>query len=329
MVMEASLVFIPCWQVLKNRHLRKETLDILAKWEHQKEISTAGDESILGTNSTLSSDTRTTKSSKTASRRSTKGQLYGMQALEKVLNTNPTPLLLFAALKDFSGENISFLNHVHEWRAAWAPSSESHYSAFKIQNHKRADDEALWRYQFRLAIEIYLSFVSMQHSEFPINLSSAHLKELNAVFETPAATINITTIVPENVSRPLKSKGSRPFDMEHGSDTLLVSMPALPTHGDTDPIDTSTTFGMNARSGDKLRLLGLTPRLPPSTPIPDTFGPGVFDHAEESIKYMVLTNTWPRFVDAGYANNLEQKSVKVIPRLGDFQRSAQQALFRK
>jgi len=24
----------------------------------------------------------------------------------------------------------------------------------------------------------------------------------------------------------------------------------------------------------------------------------VFDRAEESIKYMVLTNTWPRFVDA-------------------------------
>ena len=236
-----------------------------------------------------------------------------MQALEKTLNTNPTPLLLFAALKDFSGENISFLNHVHEWRAAWTPSSNSRY-------HRRLEGEALRRHQFSLAVEIYLSFVSMQHSDFPINLSSAHLKELHAVFEISAATINTT--VPNNVTLPLNKKGSRPFDDEHGSDTMLVSITALPTHRDTDLIDTCNTFGMNARSVDKLSLLDLKPRLPPSTPIPDAFGIGVFDRAEESIKYMVLTNTWPRFVDAGYANNLEQKSATMIPRPADFQRSA-------
>ena len=327
--MEASLIFIPCWQVLKNRNLRKETLDILAQWGHQKHDSTTGDESTLATESTVSSSIRTTKSSKPSSRRSTKGHLYSRQALEKALNTNPTPLLLFAAIKEFSGENISFLIHVHKWRAAWNPSSQSRYSAFTPQNHRRLEGEALWRHQFSLAVEIYLSFVSMQHSDFPINLSSAHLKELNAVFEIPAATINTTTTVPNNAARPFKNKGLRPFDVEHGSDTVLVSVTALPTHGDIDPVGTSTSFGLSARSVGKLSLLDLKPRLPPSTPIPDAFGPGVFDHAEESIKYMVLTNTWPRFVDAGYANNLEQKSANIIPMLGDFQRSAHRALFTK
>jgi hypothetical protein len=41
---------------------------------------------------------------------------------------------------------------------------------------------------------------------------------------------------------------------------------------------------------------------------PDTFGLNAFDDAEESIKYMALTNTWPKFVTAGYASNPEQRS---------------------
>jgi hypothetical protein len=36
-------------------------------------------------------------------------------------------------------------------------------------------------------------------------------------------------------------------------------------------------------------------------------GPHAFGDAEESIKYMVLTNTWPKFVTAGYASSVEQR----------------------
>ncbi len=37
-------------------------------------------------------------------------------------------------------------------------------------------------------------------------------------------------------------------------------------------------------------------------PIPDSFNPQIFDSAEEEIKYLVLTNTWPKFVHAGLRN---------------------------
>jgi hypothetical protein len=30
--------------------------------------------------------------------------------------------------------------------------------------------------------------------------------------------------------------------------------------------------------------------------VPESFGPNVFDDTQESIKYLVLTNTWPKFV---------------------------------
>ena len=47
-----------------------------------------------------------------------------MNALEKALQTNSTSLLLFAALKDFSGENISVLDRVRDWKADWSPSTD-------------------------------------------------------------------------------------------------------------------------------------------------------------------------------------------------------------
>jgi len=42
-------------------------------------------------------------------------------------------------------------------------------------------------------------------------------------------------------------------------------------------------------------------QLPEHVPVPQYFGPETFDRAEESIKYMVLTNTWPKFVNGGFA----------------------------
>ncbi len=305
--MEASLIFIPCWQVLKSRHLRKETLEILEQWEEKKNAGARDDQSTLATNSVLSSKTRTTKSSGTSSRSSARGEMYSRQALEKALSTNSAPLLIFAAFKEFSGENISFLNHIRQWKACWDPTPYNRFSTFTPKNDRRLEGEALRRHQFSLAVEIYLSFISTQHSDFPLNLSSTHLRELNKVFSSAAAATDTTTIVP---CRPFETRGSRPFDVEHGSEKELVSVTVVPIHSDADSMvdtGTTTTFGAAQPTVDKLNLLDLQPRLPPSVPIPDSFGPDVFDHAEESIKYMVLTNTWPRFVDTGYANTVESE----------------------
>jgi hypothetical protein len=38
--------------------------------------------------------------------------------------------------------------------------------------------------------------------------------------------------------------------------------------------------------------------------IPETFSEMVFDAAESEIKYLILTNTWPKLVNAGRANSL-------------------------
>ena len=281
--MEASVIFVPCWQVMKSHKLRKETLDILAEWESKN----TKDKTSFDSSSTRARSAKTDNSA--GSRRS---EMYTMQALEKALKTNPAPLLLFASLKDFSGENISFLNHVREWKDAWNPPS---LNRFRRANGPRAlEGEILRRRQFNLAVEIYSAFVSMQYSTFPINLSSAHHKELESMLDGPAS--NISAHVEENSAIPFAT-----WDAERGYEKDTTSILSSTVSDDYS----QPSVMSNLDSFRNLSLFTLGNRLPDDIPIPDSFGPGLFDNAEESIKYMVLTNTWPKFVAAGYATSTQ------------------------
>jgi hypothetical protein len=293
-VMEASVIFVPCWQVLKSRKLQRETLEILAEWETKRNHNSSGRSRSAAT-ACDSSKKKGTPSTSTGGNR--RGEMYTMNALEKALQTNPTPLLLFAALKDFSGENISFLNHVRDWKADWIPSTDR-LGVLKKPQAKQSDDNALRRKQFNAAVQMYASFVSVQYSDFPINLSFAHRKELGTVFD--AATSSISTHVHNNPATPFDDP-----ERGHVDDGVLVATTylndsteqILPRHG-----------VMSSSSCKSVGLVYLDSRLPCDVAIPDAFGPHVFDDAEESIKYMVLTNTWPKFVTAGYASRVEQKT---------------------
>jgi hypothetical protein len=221
-----------------------------------------------------------------------------MNALEKALQTNPTPLLLFAALKDFSGENISFLNHVRDWKADWSPSTDR-FKAPKRSRVKQLDSEALRRHQYNSAVQIYASFVGVQYSDYPINLSFAHRKELGAMFD--AATSSISAHVHDNPATPFD-------DLERGcvKDGAFVATTCL--NDSTEQILPRHVV-KSSSSRKSVGLVYLDSRLPDDITIPDSFGPNAFDDAEKSIKYMVLTNTWPKFVTAGYASNLEQRTL--------------------
>ncbi|OLE52724.1 MAG: hypothetical protein AUG51_16665 [Acidobacteria bacterium 13_1_20CM_3_53_8] len=48
---------------------------------------------------------------------------------------------------------------------------------------------AFRRQQFGAAVQIYISLVSVHYSDFPINLSFGHRKELNSIFDAAAPSI--------------------------------------------------------------------------------------------------------------------------------------------
>lgn len=126
--------------------------------------------------------------------------------------------------------------------------------------HAIADADQLFDV-YNQALWIYTAFISPRDAEFPLNISSHDLRPLQAIFEKPARILcGEGSVNPATPFEPSNS-GSTSDDSE-----LL-------------PQDINI----------KARYTG---------EIPAGFDAAVFDHVEEHIRYLVLTNTWPKFVDA-------------------------------
>lgn len=113
------------------------------------------------------------------------------------------------------------------------------------------------------ALNIYIDFISPRDAEFPLNLSSAEIKRVESIFETAARSVcgEQTTNSPTS------------FDIE---------IAPFNCH------DASTPIELGDRNTSNIHYEG---------EIPDAFDLTVFDSIQANIKYLVLTNTWPRFVN--------------------------------
>lgn len=113
------------------------------------------------------------------------------------------------------------------------------------------------------ALEIYIDYISPKDAEFPLNLSSGEVKRLQDMFEKAARIV-----CGESNINP-----ATPFDIE-----------VAPVRS----CETESSSESNSRATHRARYHG---------EIPDAFDATVFDSIESHIKYLVLTNTWPKFVD--------------------------------
>ncbi|KAF6822594.1 integral membrane protein [Colletotrichum plurivorum] len=190
-------------------------------------------------------------------------RLLTMSALEQALLEDQGPLQEFSALSDFSGENIAFLGRVAQWKssATWpgplgASGSLGCMPPSSPLSSFGGNEETLDAYN--AALELYADFVSPHLAEFPLNLPSYELRRLEDVFEKPARTL---------------------FGDEDGARNTIT------------PFDDSNVAA--SRSGERQDVRD---RARYTGKIPAGFGPNVFDGAQGQVKYLVLTNTWPRFV---------------------------------
>ncbi|KAJ6787047.1 hypothetical protein PWT90_03186 [Aphanocladium album] len=262
MFMEIFTIFVPCWEVLRQQRLRKETLDSLAQWESKNHDAVVkGAKSLISSgDSTIVDSILTGKKSATGSVGSNSNEsILTMSALEYVLERNPAPLLQYSALRDFSGENIAFLTSVSEWKNSF-PSSvrNSQYLSSDAQMRE------LVRERYNRALRIYAQFVSTRDAEFPINISSIEHKKMAAVFESATRVLygdkrepDAATMFDEKWDKLTPTQSAK----EQSSETVCAE--------------------------DRVQYWG---------DVPDEFNETIFDEAEQSIKYLVLTNTWPKFV---------------------------------
>lgn len=208
-----------------------------------------------------------------------------MAALEKALLMNPIPLLQFAATKDFTGENIVFLIQVRDWRAAWKRARREHGSV-------TVDERC---HLFNLAVEIYALSIHTKTSNFPVNIEGRLRSSLDTMFGPRVIDIQQTPNINTNVIDPFNDPANTRTDIElepprsfHKSLEREYSSDSAPTlNGNQDLMVTSTATEF---------VFDEQPSVFPFVTIPLTFNEHIFDLAEHSIKYLVLTNTWPKFV---------------------------------
>lgn len=301
-LMEIITLGFPIVGVFKAQSLRQETLEAIAEWEKRQAMNnfdgSVAAEGPVKTGSVYSetySKTTTLKSGgdlTVNSTESTKSGMLTMTALENALRTNAAPLLEFAALKDFSGENVSFLTHVADWRRSWFLPKAS------TADHRRQ--------QFVAAAHIYARFISLEFSEFPINISSREMKRLYKIFDSTALVLY------RNKRGSLSSEisdSATPFDNVQPDDVSTSHSHNAP------PSPTGSTFGLkdldalgraNFRAVSRLDGLYSDEKFG-DIEVPEAFAEVIFDLAESEIKYLVLTNTWPKFVNAGRAASQTSK----------------------
>nr|POE53482.1 hypothetical protein CFP56_28704 [Quercus suber] len=216
--------------------------------------------------------------------------MYRMAALDRALAINPAPLLYFAARKDFSAENILFLLQVRSWRNAWRTAPVDPVTGEVIATAQH--------YLLNSAVQIFRHSITLT-AEFPINIEDAVARHLREV---------LGQHLQRDEEQHPHSYASKPmssfFDVEcaasnHGTTTDQwsekmgdCSVTVISTV--STPIKSTTPSPLEPCEGATLETL--THQAPSSFHCPAGFNNELFDAAEASILYLVLTNTWRRFV---------------------------------
>ncbi|KAH9864282.1 hypothetical protein J1614_010216 [Plenodomus biglobosus] len=286
-MMEISAIGFPIADVMKSINLRQETLEAIANWEARQTAKQFDCDVTEGSSTHPSSSTATTIKSNgknnlsKTSLETQKSDMLTMSAMENALRTNALPLLRFASTKDFSGENVSFLINLGDWRRYWFSS--------ELPKDQRQHE------QFIAATRVYAHFVS-DYAEFPINISSREKKRLQNVFESAC---NLLHRRKDGSIASATSDNATPFDDILPTDpkSSFSSTTELQSHVRLDALGRA-----NFRAASRMQDPFIDEILS-DIEVHEEFEETIFDAAESEIKYLVLTNTWPKFVNLGHASS--------------------------
>ncbi|KAF2828040.1 hypothetical protein CC86DRAFT_203503 [Ophiobolus disseminans] len=182
-----------------------------------------------------------------------------MQALEFSIQHSIEPLIAWAASREFTAENTIFLREVRNFKKKWS----------SLRNVTTAQR----RQMFNEASLIFFTLINPFTAESPINIEYKIFKTLQNIF----SSVEFDPYMPRSrTPDDLKSPVLRENVVCPWEDTLSRPASLNSTNSTGSTASTSSSRGI----------------------VPSEFTEAVFDAAFESIKYLVFTNTWPRYVDA-------------------------------
>ena len=254
----------PIVQILKHKKGARETQQALAAFDvKQLEMKSSASASLV---------TRSTNSKK--------GKMYSMESLDDCLATNHDGLQIYASCMELNGENIIFLTKVLQFR--------KQFYLTKMRTH---DGVAGRKKMFRAALSIYVQLVHTSTASYPINIESPIYSRLESIFGPATGLLASTRRASEapssiSVATPWDAESPcEPPDSLAADEFPMHAMPSRPVSRSNESSENLTASSCHEFE-DPLS----------DTMVPDEFDDEVFDAAYKSIRYMIWTETWQRYM---------------------------------
>ena len=297
MTIEVVTLGFPIYAIFKNKKAAREVNSALADFD-QKRLSSYDDGTTLGG----SQKSLQTKGSSKASSR--KGKMYPMESLDACLHGSHDGLQIYASCMELNGENIIFLTKVISF-------TKKCQKAFQHTCTMPSEFEKARSAMFRLALSIFVSLIHSATASYPINIESNIYSHLDSIFGPATALVaSIERSRSPSIATPVSSNVTpwddiEPADASHedGPTTGGYSAnhsPAYPLRAmsrKSSSGNESSEHIVHVRENDLGRSgSGATDDPLDGVTVPAEFDERVFDAAYKSVRYMVWSETWQRFM---------------------------------
>ncbi|KAL9096000.1 MAG: hypothetical protein Q9163_006468, partial [Psora crenata] len=269
--MELTTLIFPILQMRKHDRAVRETAQALADFDAKRLNAT--DTSTLASGSVITGST------------GSKGRMYSMESLDECLHSNYDGLQVYASCMELNGENIIFLAKVIKFKQLW------------LRTFSRSTEFLRARLtMFREALSIFVGLVHSETANYPINIESPIYARLEAIFGQ-ATALAARPQRRSTASTPISQVTPWDEPTESVDDTPAQTFPmrpmlsTMPTRALTDRESKEHIIPKNGSSTSFDPLFGY--------PVPTEFDAHVFDAAFKSVKYMVWTETWQRYMNWG------------------------------
>ncbi|KAI4198501.1 MAG: hypothetical protein LQ350_005230 [Teloschistes chrysophthalmus] len=292
MAMQICTLGFPISQILKQKRGARETNRVLAEFDEKRLGSSVDSDTVQGSERSVSLKSKQ------------RGKMQSMESLDECLAGNRDSLQIYASVVELNGENIVFLGKVHEFRQAWQKAF--HSISLSADESRRARDE-----MFRHALSIFVTLVHSGTASFPINIESPIYNHLVAIFGPATALVaksdgssrasslsTTSTVTPWDepqalspVTSPTEEFASFPMRnlMKRSQSNLSI--------GGQSSSDRATSLKEQELEGDGILKEDKDEHDPlEGLPVPGDFNVKVFDAAYQSIRYMVWSETWQRYM---------------------------------
>lgn len=293
--MEIVTLGFPIYQIFKHKRTARETTRALAEFD-QKRLNSYED-----------STTTTSSSLKPRSTNSKRGRMYPMESLDECLAGNHDGLQVYASCMELNGENIIFLTKVLAFNKA---CQKAFYETCKSTSEFNRARMAV----FRTGLSIFVSLVHSGTASYPINIESMIYNRLDAIFGPATALVAITKPSRRSSISKASSSNVTPWDDQNDAMDAAASSGdevAYPMHAmarlESGGVSTRSSRNVKANESSEHIVTVSTGEIEGvsgneahdplrGVKVPAEFDERVFEAAFKSVRYMVWTETWQRYM---------------------------------